>query len=114
MRSLAAVFALLAAGCESGWRVQGHVRDPDTGALRGAKVALRCPGQQDLASTTDRKGAFQLIGRGPGPSLACTVVVASPAYAPLRVPLSTACGDADGAEGSCAVASVDAELRRRS
>jgi len=113
MRSLAAVVALLAAGCEPGWRVQGHVRDPDTGALHGAGVALHCPGQQDLAATTDREGEFQLIGRGPGPSLDCTVVVASPAYAPVRVPLSIACGDADGAERSCAVASVDAQLRRR-
>jgi hypothetical protein len=113
MRSLFTVFALLAAGCESGWRVQGHVRDADRGAVRGAGVALRCPGQQDFAATTDRGGAFQLLGRGPGPSLACSVVVASPAHALVRVPLASVCGDAHGPDGSCLVASVDAKLSRR-
>jgi hypothetical protein len=113
MRSLFAVFALLATACEPGWRVQGRVHDADTGAVRGAGVALRCPGQQDFAATTDREGAFQLLGRGPAPSLSCSVVVASPAHALVLVPLATVCGDADGAQASCAVASVDAELRRR-
>ena len=113
MRSLVAVFALVVAGCEPGWRVQGHVHDADAGAVRGAGVALRCPGQQDVASTTDREGAFQLVGRGPAPSLACSVVVASPAHALVRVPLARVCGDADGAQGSCLVASVDAEVLRR-
>lgn len=114
MRALAvAALGLLAAACEPRWRVQGHVHDADKGAVRGAGVALHCPGQQDFASTTDREGAFQLLGRGPAPSLACSVVVASPAHAPVRVPLSAVCGDADGAHEGCLVASLDAELRRR-
>jgi hypothetical protein len=114
MRGLFSVFAILAAACEPAWRVQGHVRDASAGAVRGAGVALRCPGLQDLAATTDHEGAFELLGRGPGPSLACTVVVASPAYAPVQVPLARVCGDSTGgSQGSCAVAMVDAELRRR-
>jgi hypothetical protein len=108
-----AVAAVVASACEPGWHVQGHVRDAGAGVVRGADVALSCPGQQDLAATTDRGGAFQLRGRGPGPSLGCAVVVASPAYAPVRVPLATVCGEADGAQERCAVASIDTELRRR-
>jgi hypothetical protein len=110
-----AMFGLLAAAaCEPAWSVQGHVRGADAGAVRGAGVALRCPGQQDLAATTDHQGVFELGGRGPGPSLACSVVVAAPSYAPVRVSLADVCEDArDEPSGSCEVAMVDAELRRR-
>ncbi len=105
---------LAAAACEPAWSVQGHVRGADAGAVRGAGVALRCPGQHDLAATTDHEGIFELGGRGPGPSLACSVVVAAPAYAPVHVSLADACEDAQGdPPGSCEVAMIQAELRRR-
>ncbi len=115
MGRLFAMLALCAAGaCEPAWSVQGHVRGADAGAVRGAGVALRCPGQQDLAARTDHEGLFELGGRGPGPSLACTVVVTATAYAPVYVPLADACEDAhDEPPGSCEVAMVEAELRGR-
>jgi len=113
-RFLAICTLLFAAACEPAWSVQGRVRGAGAGAVRGAGVALRCPGQQDLAATTDHQGEFALGGRGPGPSLGCSLVVAAPAYAPVRVPLAEVCEDARaGPPGSCAVALLDAELRRR-
>jgi len=114
MRRSFAVVALLASACERGWSVQGHVRDAGAGAVRGAAVALSCPGQQALAATTDRDGAFELRGRGPGPALDCAVVVAAPAFLRSRFPLAQACEAArDDLPRSCEVALVDAVLSRR-
>jgi hypothetical protein len=114
MRRSLAVVALLAAACEPGWSVQGHVRDAGAGAVRGAGVSLSCPGQQDLAATTDQDGVFQLRGRGPGPALDCAIVVAAPAFVRSRFPLAQACEDArDDLPRRCEVALVDAVLSRR-
>lgn len=114
MRRSFAVVALLAGACDPGWRVQGHVRDAGAGAVRGADVALSCPGQQDLAATTDQDGAFQLAGRGPGPALDCAIVVAAPAFVRSRFPLARACEDArDDLPRRCEVALVNAVLSRR-
>ncbi len=109
-----AIWPLLAAACDPAWSVQGQVRGPGAAAVRGAGVALRCPGQQDLAAITDREGTFELDGRGPGPSLDCSVVVAAPAYAPVRVQLGEVCEQIQGdPPHGCDVALVHAELSRR-
>ncbi len=95
-------------------RARARARRTDGGGLRGAAVSLRCPGQQDLSTTTDHDGLFELGGRGPGPSLDCSVSLAAPAFAPARVSLAEACEDArDDLPGHCEVAMVEAELRRR-
>jgi hypothetical protein len=114
MRQSLAVVALLAGACEPGWSVQGHVRDVGFAGVRGADVALSCPGQQDLAATTDQIGAFQLRGRGPGPALDCAIVVAAPAFVRSRFPLAQACEDArEDLPRRCEVALVNAVLSRR-
>jgi len=113
--AMAALFSAVSA-CEPAWSVQGQVRAEGTERrpVRGAAVALRCPGQQDLSSTTDQDGVFELGGRGPGPALECSVVIAAPAYAPASVSLVQACEDArEDPPGGCEVAMVDAALSRR-
>ena len=105
-----------AAACEPAWSVQGQVRveGVDARPLRGATVSLRCPGgQQDVSAVTDHEGVFELGGRGPGPALECTVVVAAPAFVQARFPLAQACEDSrDDPPGRCEVAMVDAVLSR--
>jgi hypothetical protein len=106
-----------AAACEPAWSVQGQVRAAgiERRPVRGATVALRCPGsQQDLSAISDHDGLFELGGRGPGPALDCAVVVAAPAFAPARFPLAQACEDAlEDPPRRCEVAMVDAVLSRQ-
>jgi len=113
-----AMAALLcaASACEPAWSVQGQVRAEGTERrpIRGATAALHCPGMQDLSSTTDYDGLFELGGRGPGPALDCSVVIAAPAFAPASISLAQSCEDArEDAPGGCEVAMVDAVLIRR-
>ena len=112
------LLALCAAtACEPAWSVQGQVRaaGAERRAVRGATVALRCPGdQQELSATTDHDGVFELGGRGPGPGLDCSLVVAAPAFAAARFSLAQACEDArEDPPGRCEVAMVDVVLSRR-
>ena len=106
-----------AAACEPAWSVQGQVRagGVERRPVRGATVALRCPGmQQDLSAITDHDGVFERGGHGPGPTLDCAIVVAAPAFVPARFPLAQACEDAlEDPPGRCEVAMVDAVLSRR-
>jgi hypothetical protein len=111
-----AVLLCAVSACEPAWSVQGQVRaeGTDRRPVRGATAALRCPGMQDLSSTTDHDGLFELGGRGPGPGLECSVAIAAPAYAPASISLAQACEDArEDPPGGCEVAMVDVVLTRR-
>ena len=102
------------AACEPAWSVQGQVR-AEQRPVRGATVALHCPDTpQDVSATTDHEGLFELGGRGPGPAMECSVVVAAPAFTPAQFPLTQACEDSrEDPPARCEVAMVDAVLSRR-
>jgi hypothetical protein len=108
-----AAMCAAAAGCEPAWSVQGHVQAADgsrTG-VSSALATLRCPGEADRTARTDRDGIFELGGRGAGPSLACTVVIAAPGRISAEVAMRDACEDPAGER--CSVAMVEVPLAAR-
>jgi len=110
MRRLLPILALCAAsaGCEETWSVQGQAKPAGGAAIAAGSAVLRCPGQPDQVTVMDSDGVFELGGTGPGPSLACLVVVSAPGRAAAAVPLVDACEDPVG--DRCSVALIEVPL----
>jgi hypothetical protein len=130
MVKLVAAASLLAAltACQPSWSIHGQVASVPVGSanlrdgsvtpvpIAHAKVTLRCPGKGSKAADrvvqADRLGLFEIAGDGAGPSLECVLVAEAAGHAPAVTSMDEACADDGEAEGSCASATLMAELEK--
>ena len=93
-----AFFALLLAGCDPGWKIEGTVVDSSGAPIAGASVALACPGAGTGAGpmpqtvVTDPSGHFSFGGvGGASTSGTCTLAIGKTGFTTKTIGAADAC-----------------------